>query len=148
MTKTINFYGRKMPCFEFSNFYRAQIYIDGRMWKTSEHYYQAMKFFGYDEHVDEVWRAKTPMDAAHIGRDRKRPLREDWEEVKDEVMYKALQAKFTQHENLRKVLLETGDAILVEHTIKDGYWGDAGDGSGKNMLGKLLMILRDELNTG
>ena len=136
-----------MPYFEFSNFYRAQIYVDGRMWKTSEHYYQAMKFDGSQEHVDEVWRAKSPMDAAKIGRDRKRPLREDWEEVKDEVMYKAITAKFTQHENLKKILLDTDDAILVEHTVKDRYWGDGGDGSGKNMLGKLLMVLRDDINT-
>lgn len=146
MTKTINFYGRKMPYFEFSNFYRAQIYIDGRMWKTSEHYYQAMKFDGHNEHVDKVWRAKTPMDAAKLGRDRKRPLRKDWEEVKDVIMYEALEAKFTQHENLKKVLLETGDAVIVEHTIKDSYWGDGGNGSGKNMLGKLLMVLRDDLS--
>ena len=147
MVNTINFYGRKMPCFEFSNFYRAQIYVDGRMWKTSEHYYQAMKFDGSPEHVDEVWRAKSPMDAAKVGRDRKRPLREDWEEVKDEVMYKAIKAKFTQHDNLKEILFLTGDAILVEHTTKDRYWGDGGDGSGKNMLGKLLMVLRDDINT-
>ena len=146
MVNTINFYGRKMPCFEFSNFYRAQIYVDGRMWKTSEHYYQAMKFDGHPEHVKDVHNARIPADAAKIGRDKKRPLREDWEEVKDDVMYRALKAKYTQHPKLRKLLVDTGNAILVEHTVNDRYWGDGGDGSGKNMLGKLLMKLRDELN--
>lgn len=146
MTETINFYGRRMPYFEFSNFYREPIEIDGRKWKTSEHYFQAMKFDGHPDHVDAVWRAKTPMEAAKTGRDRNRPKREEWDEVRDGVMYDALYAKFTQHENLKELLLGTGDAILVEHTVNDNYWGDGGDGSGKNMLGKLLMVLRDDLN--
>lgn len=145
MTDTINFYGRRMPCFEFSNFYRVPITIDGLKWKTSEHYYQAMKFADHPDHIIAVRQTSTPMEAAKMGRDRNRPLREDWEEAKDMVMYDALYAKFTQHENLKKLLLETGNAILIEHTVNDNYWGDGGDGSGKNMLGKLLMVLRDDL---
>ena len=69
----------------------------------------------------------------------------DWEEVKEDVMYVALYAKFTQHEHLRKLLLGMGDCKLVEHTGQDTYWGDGGDGSGQNKLGKLLMKLREEL---
>ena len=60
-------------------------------------------------------------------------------------MYIALYAKFTQHEGLMKMLLDTGDCKLVKHTSQDSYWGDGGDGSGQNKLGKLLMKLRDEL---
>jgi len=60
-------------------------------------------------------------------------------------MLDALRAKFTQHADLRTLLLATGDAQLVEHTTNDSYWGDGGDGSGKNRLGQLLMRLRDEL---
>jgi predicted NAD-dependent protein-ADP-ribosyltransferase YbiA (DUF1768 family) len=45
------------------------------------------------------------------------------------------------------MLLETGNKTLVEHTTRDKYWGDGGDGKGKNMLGKMLMIIRDELRT-
>ena len=62
-------------------------------------------------------------------------------------MLDALRAKFTQHEELKATLLGTGDAILVEHTANDSYWGDGGDGSGKNRLGQLLMKLREELRT-
>ena len=87
------------------------------------------------------------MQVAKMGRDRKRPLRRDWEVVKDDIMREALRAKFTQHEDLRIILLETDDAELVEHTKNDSYWADGGDGSGLNMLGKLLMELRDELKT-
>jgi len=44
--------------------------------------------------------------------------------------------------------LNTGDAKIVEQTENDDYWGDGGDGSGKNMLGKILMRVRDELRDG
>ena len=80
-----------------------------------------------------------------MGRSRKLPLRHDWESVKEQVMMDALRAKFTQHDDLKAILLGTGDATLVEHTANDSYWGDGGDGSGKNRLGHLLMQLRAEL---
>ena len=80
-----------------------------------------------------------------MGRSRKKPLRKDWESVKDQIMRKAVLAKFTQHDDLQEVLLSTGDAKLVEHTTNDSYWGDGGDGSGKNMLGRILMEVREQL---
>ncbi len=52
-------------------------------------------------------------------------------------------AKFTQHEDLKKKLLDTGDYKLVEHTKNDNIWGDGGDGTGKNLLGKCLMEVRE-----
>jgi ribA/ribD-fused uncharacterized protein len=55
--------------------------------------------------------------------------------VKDDLMRQALLAKFTQHPDLCAMLLRTGDARIVEHAPGDSYWGDGGDGSGKNMLG-------------
>ncbi len=61
-------------------------------------------------------------------------------------MYDVLKAKFTQHKELKKLLLDTEDKILVEHTENDNYWGDGGDGKGKNKLGKLLMKIRRELS--
>ena len=57
---------------------------------------------------------------------------------------RTLYVKFTQHDRLMKLLLDTGDRNLVEHTGRDSYWGDRGDGSGQNKLGKLLMRLREE----
>ena len=82
------------------------------------------------------------MIAARMGRDRKRPLRRDWEAVKEGVVLDALRAKFTRHADLRELLRGAGDALLVERTANDDYWGDGGDGSGKNRLGQLLMRLR------
>src|ERR1700722_13257921 len=129
MPKIINFYGSREPYFEFSNFARFRVTLGGKTWPTSEHYFQAQKFL--DESLqEEVRLAKTPRIAADLGRDRSRPLRPDWEKVKDDVMREVVRAKFTQHEELKKLLLDTGDAIIVEHTANDSYWGDGGDGSG------------------
>ena len=69
--------------------------------------------------------AKSPMIAARMGRSRKRPLRKDWEAVKDSIMHEAVLAKFAQHAELRETLLGTGDAKIVEHTENDTYWGMA-----------------------
>jgi ribA/ribD-fused uncharacterized protein len=132
---------------ELSNFAPFPIFLKGKRWPTSEHYFQAQKFAG-TPHEEEIRRAKKPRLAAEMGRDRKRPLRRDWESVKDGVMLDALRAKFGQHDDLRALLLATGDARLVEHTVHDAYWGDGGDGSGRNRLGELLMRVRDELREG
>jgi len=131
----------------FSNFSPHPVKMKGKVWPTSEHYFQAQKFVG-TAHEEEIRRVKSPMIAARMGRDRKRPLRHDWESVKDEIMFEAVRAKFTQHEELRKILLATEDAEIIEHTGKDSYWGDGGDGSGRNMLGKTLMLVREELRKG
>lgn len=142
--KVINFYSTKDEYGCFSNFSAHKILLKDKIWKTTEHYFQAQKFAG-TSHEEELRLADSPMQIAKMGRDRKRPLRKDWEEVKDEIMLDALQAKFTQHKDLKEILLGTGDAILVEHTKNDFYWADGGDGSGKNMLGILLMQVREEL---
>ena len=69
------------------------------------------------------------MAGAKIGRDRQRPLRPDWEGVKD-CVWKAVWAKFNQHSQLATMLIETADAEIVKHTHNDAYWGDGGDGKG------------------
>jgi len=83
------------------------------------------------------------MLAARMGRDRKRKLRRDWESVKVSVMRLAITAKFTQHEDLKTILMSSGDAQIIEHTENDDYWGDGSDGRGKNMLGRILMETRN-----
>lgn len=140
----IHFYSVTAPFGEFSNFARYPIRLKGRIWPTTEHYFQAQKFAG-KPHELTILKAPTPMKAAEMGRSRKVRIDPSWEKKKDQVMLEALRAKFTQHGDLRELLLSTGDAILVEHTENDDYWGDGGDGSGKNRLGKLLMKVREEL---
>ena len=143
MAEVIRFYRQHDPWGEFSNFSAHPIQLDGKRWATTEHYFQAQKFDD-PESQRRIREAKDPGDAARLGR-RLPGLRSDWEQVKDEVMLRALRAKFTQHAKLERLLLDTADAELVEHTRTDSYWADGGDGSGKNRLGELLMQLRAEL---
>ena len=144
VSDVINFYSVSEEYGCFSNFSPHRIWLKGKTWPTSEHYFQAQKFAGSPDE-EEVGFAKSPLIAARMGRSRKRPLRKDWESVKDRIMYEAVTAKFTQHADLREILLATGDSLLVEHTTNDAYWGDGGDGSGKNRLGQILMRVRGEL---
>ena len=143
----IKFYHKHDPYYEFTNFYQAPLQIDGRVWATSENYFQAQKYIGTP--LDgAIQQSQTAREAFDISRTPVLGLqwrRSDWEEVKDDVMYVALYAKFTQHELLRRLLLDTGERKLVEHTSRDSYWGDSGDGSGHNKLGQLLMKVREEL---
>jgi hypothetical protein len=101
-----------------------------------------MKFTGSSEDMEAVRRAASPKIAASIGRDRSRPLRTDWEEVKDDIMRAAVLRKFETHADIRAVLLATGDEEIVENAPRDRYWGIGSDGTGKNMLGKILMETR------
>ncbi len=143
---TIRFYRVNAEYGCFSNFSPHPIRLKGKKWPTSEHYFQAQKFAGtHDE--EEVRQAKSPMIAARMGRSRKRPLRKDWEAAKDSIMHEAVLAKFTQHADLRVILLTSGDSTIVEHTENDAYWGDGGDGRGKNRLGQILMQVREELRS-
>ncbi len=144
MTAAINFYRVEDEFGCFSNFAPYPIMLEGKCWPTSEHFFQASKFED-PEHQEEIRQTKSPMIAARMGRDRKKKLRRDWESVKVSVMRKAVHAKFTQHDDIRTILLATTDAKIVEHTENDDYWGDGGDGSGKNMLGQVLMQVRAEL---
>jgi len=129
----------------FSNFSRHGFELDGKYWKTSEHYFQAMKFEG-TEYEDKVREARSPKEAANLGRRRDFPLRKDWEAIKDDVMREAVLKKFQTHDELSELLRATGDEDIVENAPSDYYWGCGQDGSGKNMLGKILMEVRDKLN--
>jgi ribA/ribD-fused uncharacterized protein len=128
----------------FSNFSPHGFKLDGVFWKTCEHYFQAQKFVG-TEYEMQIRLSLSPMEAAKMGRDRSKPLRQDWEEIKDDVMRKAVMKKFTRHKEIQKVLLSTENKEIIEKTSNDYYWGCGKDGSGKNMLGKILMEVRELL---
>lgn len=138
----IHFYSTKeVPYGCFSNFAAYPFELDGVVWPTSEHYFQAQKFTG-TPHVEELRSEVSPMVVARMGRSRQRPLRADWNEVKDDIMRKAVLRKFESHEDIRAILLGTGDEELVEDTTDDYYWGRGTTGTGKNMLGIILMEVR------
>ncbi|GAA1535717.1 NADAR family protein [Dactylosporangium maewongense] len=142
---TIYFYGAdEVPYGCFSNFSGHGFDLDGHWRTTSEHYFQAQKFPG-TRHAELIRRTATPLRAAELGRDRYRPLRRDWERVKNDVMRRAVTAKFTAHADIRAILLDTGDEEIVEDTSTDHYWGRGRSGTGKNMLGRILMRTRTQL---
>lgn len=137
----IRFYSAGAEFGAFSNFSDHGFTLDGKYWATSEHYFQAMKFEGKPRE-EKIRRAKGPGKAAKLGRSRAEPLRRDWEHIKEDVMAKALRAKFDAHSEIKALLLSTGDEPLIEEAMRDAYWGEGHDGRGKNRLGALLMELR------
>lgn len=141
----IYFYRRNEAYGEFSNFYLSSIELDGYTWPTAEHYFQAQKYIHDETHFKNVLGLPTPRDAFNYVREHRSARRPDWEDVKDDIMFKACLAKFQQHPKLKELLLSTGDRMIVEHTTNDSYWADGGDGSGRNQLGITLMKVRDKL---
>lgn len=140
----IKFYKTKETYGCFSNFSRHAIDLDGRVWPTTEHYFQAQKYIGTSRY-DEIAKAETPRIAADLGRDRTFPLRKDWESIKDEVMYSCVMAKVQQHPHIKALLVSTGSEEIIEDSPIDYYWGCGADRTGRNQLGKTLIRIRDEI---
>jgi ribA/ribD-fused uncharacterized protein len=117
----------------------------GTYWPTVEHYFQAQKFAGPElsEYRERIRQARSPKKAKALGHSCHVPIRQDWDEVKDEVMRTAIRKKFADP-RLRELLLTTGDRALIEES-PDDYWGAGRDGTGENRLGKILMEVRAEL---
>lgn len=140
----ILFYHEEDGDFEFTNYYERDIVVDGQVWKSVEHYYQAEKTLDptYKQRIHD---AAIPDDAKMLGNAPECVIRPDWNTWKLMAMRKALFAKFTQHEDLRKQLLATGDCQLHENSWRDAYWGLGPNKDGLSMLGKMLMALREEL---
>ena len=129
----------------FSNFSSHAFVLDGHWWRTAEHYFQAQKFIG-TEHFETIRCSATPEDAAQLGQDRTRPLRPHWRQVKEEVMLRCVLRKFQVHSGIRAILLQTGQRPIVEDWHGDFYWSCGADGSGKNRMGHMLMIVRGILS--
>lgn len=126
-----------------SNFANAPVLYDGIVYLNSEAAFQAQKTI--DKSMRKEFSLYNPSEAKKAGR--RVNLRPDWEQVKEQIMYEIVRAKFTQNEDLRQKLIDTGDAYLEEGTWwNDRVWGiDLKTGIGENKLGKILMRVREEL---
>lgn len=152
----IYFYNRSEPYFEFTNFAEYKISLDGKQWPTSEHYYQAQKFYSDQTFKgSNIWdyiikhpKASDVFNYVNPGQGAKAPrVRNDWKAISIPVMLKAVRAKFNEHQKLKNLLLTTRDAILVENAgKKDNFYGAGENGMGQNLLGQILMRVRDELS--
>lgn len=139
----ILFYGQRPAIYGYlSNFARYEYTRNGIFYQTVEHDYQSAKFAGttLEKTVRE---APSPGEAKRLGRSK--GLRNDWDSVKNDIMKECLLAKFKAHHDILDKLISTGDAELIEDSPTDYYWGRGKNGTGKNMLGKLLMEIRNEL---
>lgn len=144
----------------FSNGSQHPIDMDGEKFPTVEHYFQAMKAkeFNDDEIYNKIIKAKTPKAAKALGKKVKNFVTEVWDAKRDEVMEKAMRAKFVQHPELRKELQATGDKLIGAADPRDTYWGigtsmdlekakSPSKWRGQNKLGKILMALRNTFNS-
>lgn len=127
-----------------SNFFPVDFGVvldDGETYPTIEHAYQAAKTFSPAQRT-LIRISETPGEAKRYGR--KVTLRTDWDAVKDDIMLDLVRQKFANAQ-LRELLLDTGEAELVEgNDWGDTYWGKYA-GVGQNKLGKILMRVRSEI---
>lgn len=139
--RTKEFYGW------MSNFSRHLVLLDGVTYVTSEHAYQALKFTDPEDQ-------KFVAAAATPGQSKQRNIqlahkfdKPRWDKIHLQVMKTVLKAKLSSNPMLVKALLDTGDEELIEASPVDPYWGWGADRKGLNMLGKLWMEIRTELQS-
>jgi len=127
-----------------SNFSSHGFFLEGRFWSTVENYYQARKFIASPMLFETIYKIKSPKKVKRFSRANAAHILTDWDNIKDEVMYRALVQKFKTHPKLTSLLKSTEGKELVENSHYDYYWGCGEDGSGQNKLGKMLMRIRNE----
>jgi len=143
---TIFFNTRGAKYKEFNNTSAHGIEVDGAHWRSVEHYVQAQRFLCKE--TQEIIRKSDYAFAAKVlARTNPDALRDDWEEVRDAFMEKAVRAKFQTHPQLCKTLCATGGEEIIEASAIGTYWGVSATGTGQNKLGKILMKVRSELQT-
>lgn len=139
-----------------SNFYACKVEYEGLTYENVEEAFQSAKILYLDKEDTVNARKKFigigPGKAKRMGRSCH--LRGDWDAVKDGIMEELVRYKFTSDEKLKQLLINTGDAFLIEgNTWHDNYWGDCAcdkckDKQGRNKLGVILMKVRSELIDG
>jgi ribA/ribD-fused uncharacterized protein len=143
---------------EFATTHEASMQIDGLTFASVEHYlqYSKAKQFGDEETAAKIMKTTSGKSVKGFGEKVKNVKEEEWNAKKDALMKIALKAKFTQHPELRKKLVDTGVRPIADADPRDKYWGigtsfDTSKGKnpaawpGKNVLGNMLQELRTEL---
>ena len=135
--------------FKFLSNFSPHSFVDknGLFWKTSEHFYQAAKTDNLRQKF-VISECNTPRRAKKIGQIVE--MKKNWNDIKVSVMWNAIKMKFNQNPEIKKYLKSTFDFKLVEGNYwHDNFWGNCfcdkcKNKEGKNYLGVLLMMLRDE----
>lgn len=135
------------PYEPINNFSAHTVEIWGNLFPTAEHAFQWKKFEETDpDHAEKVKLAGSPSLAKKIAHQNSN-RRSDWDRVKVAFMRDIIQAKVAQHEDVREILLATGDKEIIENSPTDNFWGGGVDGLGENWVGKILTDVRDQLKT-
>lgn len=138
---TIRFNSKTRETAFLSNFYAALVEYGGLRYPSVEHAYQAAKTLDPESRL-AIAQAPSAVEAKQLGK--RTRLRADWDDIKISVMRELLEIKF-RDPDLRARLLATQNEPLSHKAPWDGYWGDGPDGRGQDLLGALLMDLRDRL---
>lgn len=131
-----------------SNFSAFTLQWQGLRFDTSEAAYHWEKFPDYPEIQEEIFYAPSAHEAFKIAEKNKSFCRWDWPMVKVPIMVGILRAKVQQHEYVRRKLVETGNRELIEDSWRDSFWGWGENKDGQNMLGKIWMSIRTEVQDG
>ena len=146
------YFNSRTPYFNiFSNFYEEPLQINGEIWKTGEHFYQAAKFAKTGLQPDEeiyhtIINAETPGTAKRLADEyfsEENKGRSHQALRTFQAMATMLNMKFAPDTLARKRLMQTGDLELVHLSSSDFFWGQNRKGDGKNLLGKALMQMRN-----
>jgi ribA/ribD-fused uncharacterized protein len=150
----------KGPFRTFSNMAEYPIQIDDRKYPTVEHFFQAEKArsFNDKEILEKILETPSAKAVKALGKKVKNFVKEKWDVDRLDIMKRAVRAKFVQHPELQKQLIETGTKQIGDADARDLYWGigtsentekskNPEKWKGQNQLGKLLMLLRDEFKS-
>ena len=152
--KFVFFYGGP-----FSQWSRCKFTIGEMQFNCSEQYmmFQKASLFGNKSLAEKIIKSKDPSEQKQFGKQVKGLIPEQWDRISKGVVYIGNYAKFTQNEEYKEALLETGNKTIVEASPYDPLWGiglgeydpralDPGQWQGKNWLGLVLMKVREQIN--
>lgn len=129
----------------FSNFFPCVFYFQDRKFCCSEQAFMWMKArtFNDEETAAEILKETIPYKIKKLGRKVKNYKEEVWNEIRYDIMFQVNKEKYFYNQDLRQILLDTEDAYLFEDSPYDYIWGIGKNGGGQNLLGKVLMEIRD-----
>lgn len=131
------------PFTPFDNFSAHTVTIWGKCFNTAEHAFQWKKFSETEPSIaDAIFKAGSPWQVKKISRTSENRL-QDWNKLKVQFMQEIIAAKVLQHEDVKNMLLATRGKRIIENSPTDSFWGVGLDGKGQNMMGKILMEIRD-----
>ena len=139
----IGFYTREFFCLD--NFSAFKLDIEGILFDTVEHAYQAYKFIDTSSEIFlQIVNAKSPGEAKMIAHNHQDLVDPNWNDKKVELMEMFLRTKLHQHPFVKTKLLETKNYLICEDSPEDTFWGIGFNRDGENMMGKLWMKIRAE----